>query len=519
MQTTVLTKSRIETTFAPLYSGWLVALICLAVNLVALGLRPFDGLYGQDSYSYYAHSVELHERFSLFHHWQWEDQPRLLYWPIGYPLLNSLFFKVFGSSANIAQLISLLCWAGVSGLLADLTRRLASFIFSQKFYPLLAGIIAGLLVIFSPLGRQASVTVMADAATLFWTVLAVWLAFTARESGSGWRVVACGVALGVASITRYFALTALPLVLLALFYPKYRGWKPAPTTNWVWLSLGSLGLGLVCLPQMIINLVYPDPLWGNSWLAGWSPANWFRTAFETRDGFASYQFSPLLFNLFGVLLNPRFLTFAIIPPLLLGIFVLVKYRQIFTLLWLFCWWLLPVLFLAGLPYENERYSLTFLPPLAIFSAIGATWLIKMLSVKKWLMFVALVGLIVGFVGLGWLSQRHINGFIAVKDNDLAVMREVEKILPPDAKLITFSISLTFDRYTAIPTSDLYFSDQNRLNKLLNQAGQTYLLVDGENMRQQWSNHFVGENYRNVFARAKTPAIAKFGKYELWLLAP
>jgi hypothetical protein len=495
---------------------------CLILNLLSLLFHPFDGLYGQDSYSYYAHSVELHQNFSLFHHWQWEDKPRLLYWPVGYPLVASLFFKVGGTAPAVAQLVSLLGWGGVAALTADLTHRIATPLFPNKTLSYLAASTAGLLVSLSPLGRQAAVTVMADAATLFWTALAIWLAYTSHESSSGWRLIVCGFALGFACITRYFALGAFPVILLCLLLRK-----PGKKSGLISLLsplctpfslIGALALGLVCLPQIIINLIYPDPLWGNSWLADWSPANWFRTAFATRDGFATYQLSPLLFNLFGILISPRFLTSALIPLLIFGFMVLLKQRQIFTLLLILSWWLIPVLFLAGLPYENERYSLSFLPPLALTAGVGTAWLIKLFSSRKWLAVLALAGLLICFFGLGWLSQRHLNGFIAVKQADLAIVREVDKSLPANAKLITFSLSLTFDRYTTISTYDLYFTDQTRLTRLLSSKGETYLLVDTENMQNQWANHFVGENYRQAYAFAKNPPFAQFGKYQLWFLA-
>lgn len=492
-------------------AGWpgLVFGLSLGLNLFTAWQRGFDGLYGQDAYSYFAQSVELQTHFSLFHHWQWEAGPRLFYWPFGYPAQVALFSVFTGATPGAAQLVSLLAGAGSAAFLTSLGRKMSG---SRT-----AGLVAGVGLALSPLFRQVSVSVMADAPALFWTVLAVWLAWKARESGRGGWLLGAGVAFGLAGITRYAGLTALPLLWLIWLWPGPAQKGPAP--GWV---IGATGLaGLVCLPQLIINQVYPANFWYSSWLADWSPLNAFQTRFQTRDGLGLYAFPPLLFYLGGGLLSLNLLTPLALPLVGLGLDWLARIKSDwFQLAVLGVWWIAPVALFSGIPYENERFSLTFLPPLALLAGLGTARLPDLLSSggRRWLQVAFKGGLALAALGLLVISQRHLDGFIAVKDSDMAVIREVEARIPASATLVTFEISLTFDHYTGLKVQDLSFLDSGSLSRLLG-GGPVYLLADPANMARQWSGSPVGQAFEAAYRQADGPPLVQVGRFSLWKLKP
>ncbi|HEX2909161.1 MAG TPA: hypothetical protein VH186_00030 [Chloroflexia bacterium] len=498
-----------------LVAPWLVFAFALSLNFWSVWRSGFDGLYGQDPYSYFAHAVELYTRQSLFHHWQWETTARLLYWPFGYPGLLALVFYLTGPTPGAAQLSSLLCWAAVAGLVTAIGQNL---LVNHN----LTGPAAGLMVALSPLGRQAAISIMADAAALFWTSLGLWLALKIKPSGvvitaklNYLYAAGAGMAMGLAGITRYAALTALPLLPLILARQAGGGRKRA----FIMLGLAFGLAALVYLPQFIINQLYPDSFWTDSWLADWSPLNAFQTSFTTRDGFAAYGMPPLLFYLVYPLINLHFLTAGILLLCGAGLLTLWRVESRFVLFLLLLWWVLPVTAFSGIPYESERFSLTFLPPLALLAGSGADSLGRWFRLKPKQWKVAGAGL-AGFsvVGLLLVSQHHLDGFMAVKANDLATARQVEEQLPAQATLITFDLSLTFDHYTRLKIRDLWFLDGPEINNLVNSQPAVYLLADPQKMANQWADNHVGKAYTLALTRKVGPPLAEFGNFWLWRLA-
>src|SRR5438128_3759686 len=98
-------------------------------------------------------------------------------------------------------------------------------------------------------------------------------------------------------------------------------------------------------------------------------------------------------------------------------------------------------FHAGAPWQNFRFSLAYLPPLAILVAAGLRWAwvhVNRRSLR------ALVG---AWAALGLLSMaiggvRLVQGFVDRKADDLALVHWVETQTPPSARLFSFGPTLT-----------------------------------------------------------------------------
>jgi hypothetical protein len=221
------------------------------------------------------------------------------------------------------------------------------------------------------------------------------------------------------------------------------------------------------------------------------------------------------------LLNPRLLTPLAFPLAGLGLYWLGKVKKdFFLLVLLLTWWLLPVLLFSGIPYESERFSLTFLPPLALLAGFGVNWLVGWIKTSGWKWAGWGLGLGLGLVGLGMalLSQRHLDGFIALKDADLAAVRQVEDRLPLTATVLTFDLSLTFDHYTDLKVMDLSLLDLDSLTGL-SKNGPVYLLADEDRIAQQWAGKPVGIAFEAARQHAEGPALAQIGRFTLWKLKP
>jgi len=533
---------------------WLIALGSFVLNLLTAWLNHFDGLYGQDAYAYFAHAVELYQHGSMFHHWQWEAEPRLLFWPLGYPALVALFFAFTGVSAQAAQLVSIVAQAVTAGLTAALVSRMYPYSNSKSFLSSetsqaqalilqkSASLFAGGAVALSPLGRQAGLTIMADALTLTLTTLALWLVVEGRIRQNGLWLAGAGLALAAAASTRYAALTVLPALLICWLWPTRRdepnnssmqrdgeGKSPAALTIGFLAHLSrpaaliafGLGLGLAALPQTIINLAWPKPFWGHQWLTGWSPLNFGRTVFDTPDGHAVYPTSPLVFYGLEPLLNLRFLTPFIIPLVLAGLVVLWQGRRGWQSWTVLASWLVPVLLLGGVPYENERFSLSFLPPLAIIAGLGLgqiyRWVGHYFRFKSFLA-ASLIITLLGLAGLGWAGQKHLEGFAAFKQGQLGVVETVERKLPAEATLLSFGISLTYDHYYPLrPVFDLSALDEAAVAQIIAEKPVVYLLVEPAVLEQQFKATPIGNSYQAARKFALEPTVWQSGKYRLWQL--
>ena len=396
----------------------LAVLVALAVRLLAAGSLRFDGLYGQDAFAYYYHGVALWRDHSLLYHWPWLPAPIRLYWPYGEPAQLALAFTVAGAAGTIPALaVSLLAGLGTVAALYALTLDIAAPLLSVPLARATAALVA-LLLGLSGLAVQASCTIMSDAPALFWGSLSVWLwhgagrcepgvaygSASGRSKGgdpgcgsAAWprqgseraqgsrhplcRAFAAGACLGVAFATRYeYALLVAPLIL---------GWYAHPAGRRPHLALLLAGLLLVILPQLVIATTMPSSLLGNQWVLGWHPSNAWRSTFVSPEGLFSYGGSPGTFYLVGPLLSARSLPPPLAPCAAIGVLSLVAAargggarasRARVSLATLAGWWLVPALYLSGVPFESTRYTLILLPPLAILEALGAATTLRWLCV-------------------------------------------------------------------------------------------------------------------------------------------
>lgn len=140
---------------------WLLVIpsgLLLAWGLCFLNATGFDGLYGQDPYSYYNYALGP-LRDSLLR----LQGPPSYFWPPGFPLLILLASSLAGPTPLAGQLVSLF-----SGALVPLaTGLLASQIWpgSNDRWPLVPLIAAGSMAVVGQLW-QSSMVVMSDTAGL-----------------------------------------------------------------------------------------------------------------------------------------------------------------------------------------------------------------------------------------------------------------------------------------------------------------------------------------------------------------
>lgn len=454
--------------------------IALVVRLYHAYSSAFDGLYGQDAYAYYNYAREL---FSYLGRVQ---SPPTFWWPLGYPAVLSVSFLIGGVNIPSAQLITIVCGALIAPFAFALTVDSAPNSAAK-----IAGWVAGLLCALGGQLVQSSIVIMADAPALMWATLASWLLVRYARTGKLMELCIASFAVGMAVWTRWQNLIFAFVWLLALVtiqskFLRIPGTKNAPGAAITWLPLLSAFaiIALVLLPQLVLGVSAPAPLAGSSWLEGWSPVNFFRRSFENIDGHFEYAL-PVAFFYGQVALHPAYLIALLLP--LLGIGAITVFRRFrvspHVAILLLGWSGGMYIFLAGIPYENFRFSLGLFVPLCVMTGLGAEWLWDRWQSLHWRWArVAWIGFAL-LVMLAW-QPRVIEPVVAIKSAENAQIRELRAHLPADALVWTLGFTGPVETYTNLRARDLWQVTAAEIKA----TAPSYLFIDVQNLETQWRDH-------------------------------
>lgn len=447
----------------------------------------FDGLYGQDPFAYYDYATGPLRQALL----QGEPFPPF-FWPPGYPLLVALTSFLLGPTPLAGQFISLLAGALLPLFTTLLAREaLSGDEQSSSWIPLLAG----LLVACTPQLWQSSAVVMADTVALLAATSGVWaLLRYGRGCGRRWLWLAAGC-MAYATFTRWgYALVALPCTLYALHLLRQR----VLTRALGQAVIAALVVAAVFAP-VLIPLVQGTPasdaFRGDFHVYWWHPLNALRRQFHSADGLLSYRLPNGLY--YALAPAHRYFFTPLLAPLLLpGLLAWWRQKRREPLLLLLAWAALIFIFHAGAPYQNFRFTLAYLPPLATFAALGAAWLHRRLPRPGRLLLIGVV-----LLGLMWMVSgglRLTAEFMARKQADLQTVQWVEQNAQhTPARLLTFGLTLTFEQYVTrddLSIHDLFFLTPEDMARFLQDENTAvYVLADVQNLESQWAAGAPGLN--------------------------
>lgn len=503
-------------------AGWALALFALALGLRAALLLayPFDGLYGQDAFAYYDYAVGP-LRAALAAGQPWPPT----FWPPGYPLLIVGASLAGGSGPAAGQWVSVLTGAAVPALTYLLARELWAVLWPGEAgrWAQAGPALAGLLAALNPQVWQSSVVVMADAPALAAATLGAWaLARYARTGRAAWLIVS-SAAVAYAVLTRWaYALMALPVTAVALrqLWVLARGrWRAALAHA----AAAAVVAGIILSP-LLGALLSPPPapgegraFAGNLQIYSWNPANFFRRTFVTTDGTQTYRLPNGVY--YGALpLHPYYFTPLLAVWMLPGLARLWGARRSVAAVGLLAGWPLLVLgFHAGAPWQNFRFGLAALPPLAVLAAAGIAAVAQWRGGRlRW----AAAALTVG--GLAWLAVggwQLAHSFIVRKEADLARVAAVEAHAPEGARLLTFQLTPTFAHYSRLDTYELWALTEADLAALLAEPAPTFLLLDVANAETQWAGRAPEVNYHWLRDGPGLDLVAEFDAYQLFRVRP
>ena len=481
-------------------------LLCLVPTaaLVAwyLFVRDFSGLFGQDPYAYFDYAVGP-MRAAL----QGLQPLHSFYWPLGYPALVAIVSLAAGGTHIAAQavnvvagLLSVLLTYAVgqealrrTGIEAHVARR-ACMVGAVAFGT------GGYLV-------ESGVVAMADAVALCAALLSAWALFRALRSGgkaeSMW-IALSGVALGYSVITRWGQAWLLPVWLLAAI-PTSRevGQRIRLVTTLL------LACALAVVPQLALaalvprGSVRPHAFMGDFGGAGaaWQPVHLLQRAFVNTDGSFHYALPNLVYYLTGPF-RTMYLTPLLAPPIIFALMQMGRRRQ-WALTFLLVWPALLLVADAGLPWQDPRFILMAIPPLAILAGLGMAeaW-------EQWpawhtvLGGVAILSLLAVLAG----GVRGADTMIAAHASDERAAAWAAAELPPHAHLLSFGLTATLI-HSGIPAEELADLGPARLHALETAYPRLYLLVSVPVIQGQAARLPAGEDFA---ALSHAPGLSRIG---------
>jgi O-antigen/teichoic acid export membrane protein len=451
--------------------------------------QHFNGLYGQDAYAYYDFAARIAQSEPL----------APFFWGLGYPLTLAGVFAVFGVNSAVAQAISLVMGAALAPVVVVIARRIGlSFA---------AALSAGVIIAVCGQAVQSSIVIMADIPALFFAACSLYVLTVYLQSKTvGW-LFAAAVLLTVAIVTRWLYAALLP-ACFAYVLLTWRG------VRWRASFQAALIAGLAALPQLAFGWIYPFPVLDHAWVQGWSWTHAAQRTFVNVDG--QFAYSTINAQFYAApIIDAYYLAPILIPCVLLGVVTLWRQRALWMLLCL--WILVPYIFLIGIPYQNIRFPLILMPPIALFAAAGVETLFSRLPAR--LKLSAWVGIAVLIIVLCMrVFDPIVADFAAAQRRDQQTVTWAAAIIPDDALVYTMNLTLPLRGARTGEVRDLYYQTPAAL-AAARDRDPVYLLVNRWQIEHQWAGREPDIALRWLIRRRGLIRIGRHANYTLYQVRP
>lgn len=287
--------------------------------------------------------------------------------PFLYPLVLAGSLAAGGIGEVPMRLVTLLA-AAISGVFLML---IGSELGDRR-----AGVIAGLMFLFTPLLANTGRTVSAEPLLVLLSLAGVWLMLVSLRTGRRRTGFAAGALIGLAFLTKLW-LVAIPMagVLGAvLFYRKLSREKSLKSLLPV-IGTAIAGFLLFGSLQLLLCLIFsPDTF--RHWLG-------IYTGFSLADrvagaGFAEYWHRP--WNYYLLLIGRAFGQWLPLVPL--GVMTALRKRRESPAAAVTIAWIIPLILMSMISVKSGNYILPLMPPLFLLVGSGASALIHSVGVPS-----------------------------------------------------------------------------------------------------------------------------------------
>ncbi len=435
-------------------------------------MNAYEGLNGQDAHDY----LRIARGWS-----EWSSggvRPEMAEHPHGYPMLGVLVGWFFGSTLIGLRVVSALSWVVLVLTLRAFLRRNFPEHRASDGYVLLA-------LAVSPFLLRYSTTVMSDVPGIALIFLAFDRVLRWIRERSWWSLVIALLFVGAALSVR---LAVVPIVG-ALFLVMLHGHPERRTWRWSVLGMTAIAGLIYVVVQLPADSL--EGLLADSPLAEWSPLNLFRRVLHSDDGTLVYRFPNVLYVL-GVFVHPGFLP--------IGVFLLPFFRRsdLNTLPVRSAAGLLGgyLLFIAGMPFQNDRVLLMALPFVAVlmYPSFFRAWdFIANKGVDpKWIT--------AFFVAIQFaLFARAIQPFMDQARTERELAAFVNEVGPK--RIYTHGMGAALANYCApLPVMELWYAEVDHFDP------GAVLVVRPANLSDQWAGLPPALNWQRAQAQGVVPLL-------------
>jgi hypothetical protein len=352
----------------------------------------------------------------------------------------------------------------------------------------------------------SSVSIMSDATALMWATASAWLVLRYVRTRHWPALLLAVLTLSIAVANRWLvALLSVPWTLSVLLmwraHWRFIGWRHAAA-----LSAGALIIGGSIVGGQLLSGSHT----GDLQVVGWDPLNALRRDVVNPDGVFHYDWPMVLFYA-QPMAHPAYIFPLLLPLLLVGLWSAWKMKGSRRVI-LIGWPLLVYGFLAGIAWQNPRFALALLPPLAAWVGMGAEDLSGRVDRSGWRRaLIIYCGL--ALIGAALWSYRVTANLIDRKQIDLERVAYVRAHVPADATVLSFGLTATLDHYTALTVRELFNETPVSLATLLH-TGAVYVMIDEANIAAQWAGKAPQINLDWLKQRAGVQPIGSAPPYSL-----
>lgn len=437
----------------------------IAVFLFFYYYLNFDGLYGQDAYEYLRYSKAI-RNFVVT-----GENPGNNIWPPIYSAFGALFSFI----TQKVDLALVLVSSFSLSISAFYLHKIITLLFQKSKYSIL---FISVFFLLSPTILRSGIIIMSDALALCFIVLVVYHFIKYKQNKHINYFYFITIFSVLAFTTRYVsALILLPFVLNAavLFMRQKNILK-----HFVFIPVV---IFVLLLPHLLIRLHNPIDFLSHQWLQDWSFSNFLQSNFSKSEGAFTY-FLPNILYAFSNTFNPKYL--------FVGVFFIPFYTRFKfeSKNIIFISMLLYALFLAGIPYQNNRFLMLSFPFILILCYPIFVYLANYKVFKK-------------FFSVGIFSIIIIQFFLIFKILDSTLQRnklevEMTELLKPYQGNILYS----FDIDIALQGRSLTFDYKNLWRKrYFNIEKEALVLFHPTKFKKQWQDknpilnyNYLQENY-------------------------
>ncbi len=412
----------------------------------------FNGLYGQDSHEYYRYSKVIINFFKT------GNSPGDYFWPVYYPILGAIAGLVIDNLISL-QLISVLSLSGSLYFLYKIINQ----VFKEKNQITLYLLIVFLL---SPYVFRNSFVVMSDILSVFCITSSFYFFINYINNSRSNQIFFFSILAVMAVLTRYAAFVVLFIPTLVILFEIIRKKKYSHLIIAIIIAL------IIIIPHILIRKTSPTEFLEHVWLQRWSALNYFKKDFITPDGTEHFRL-PNILTAFSNIYYPQYLLFG---------FILIPFIQksLFkNRIWLISLGMILfyALFLAGIPYQNQRFFLLSTPLVAVVLYPPFERILILLNDRKSLKYSVLGFLILLQLFLSVYFFRSAYERNILEKNVSAFVKS-----KPDKKIYTFDIDVSFMSY-GVNNKII-----NMWKKKINEFDKNSIVIfNEEKFKVQWAN--------------------------------